>query len=68
MLHLGLDLMGKRRLETNERKKKEMRGREAGNINQSRVDNQISKIRGHLSKFHKGILQNFKKKLGKLKM
>ena len=28
MLPLGLDLVGKRTLETNERKKKEMRGRE----------------------------------------
>ena len=66
MLHLGLDLVGKRRSETNERKKKEMRGREAGNINQSRVDNQILKRRGHVSKFHKGILQNFKRKKKKL--
>ena len=69
MLHLGLDLVGKRRFQTNERKKKEMTGREAENINKSRVDNQISKRRGHVSKFHKGILQNFKKKKheGKLK-
>ena len=61
MLHLGLDLVGKRRSETNERKKKEMRGN-----NKSRVDNQISKRRGHVSKFHKGILQNFKRKKKKL--